>query len=305
MRITFAQLEAFYWTVQLGSVQKAASQLNIAQPTASLRLEELSAELGSDLLQRGSRGLEMTAQGRDLLPRATSIIAEMRGIREREFDPKVVGRLRVGLAEGFAVTCLAPLLAGLSEDHPALAPEWTVTTSTLLEAMLIENRLDVAVLLNPLGDEKLALRPLGPQPTQWVAPSAWSLPAEVTPRVLAERPIISNPAPSAMYRQVTHWFAVEGLQPARIIICNSVAVIGELVAAGLGAGILPASMVQRYVSAGTARPLNCTPTIDNGRLFIAVRADIADSKSWAFERTTQRVLRETNYLSAEMQAITN
>lgn len=301
MRITFAQIEAFYWTAQLGSVQKAADKLLVAQPTISLRLKELNTALGAELFQRGSRGLEITTQGRDLLPRAASIMAEVRGIQEREFDPKVVGRLRVGLAEGFAVTCLAPLFAGLSEDHPELEPEWMVTTSTLLEGLLVENRLDVAVLLNPLGDEKLELRPLGPQPTQWVAPRAWKLPDDVTPRVLAERPIISNPPPSAMYRQVTHWFALDGLKPARIIICNSVAVIGELVAAGLGAGILPAAMVQRYVSAGAARPLNCTPRIENGRLFIGFRKDIADAKIWAFGKTVQRILRETAYLTTDLQ----
>lgn len=299
MRITLAQIEAFYWTAQLGSVQRAADQLHLAQPTVSLRLKELSTTLASDLFHRGSRGLEITAQGRDLLPRATAIMAEMRGIKEREFDPKVVGQLRVGLAEGFAVTCLAPLLAGLSEDHPALEPEWTVTTSTLLEGMLIDNRLDVAVLLNPLGDEKLELRPLGPQPTQWVAPSTWHLPSEITPKVLADRPIISNPPPSAMYRQVTHWFALQGLKPERIIICNSVAVIGELVAAALGAGILPASMARRYVAAGTVQPLSCTPDIENGRLFIGFRADIVDAKIFAFQRTTERVLQEIGYLSTD------
>lgn len=299
MRITLAQIEAFYWTAQLGSVQKAAGQLNLAQPTVSLRLKELNASLGVDLFHRTSRGLEMTVQGRDLLPRAKMIMAEMRGIQEQEFDPKVIGPLRVGLAEGFAVTCLAPLLAGLSEDYPELEPEWIVSTSTTLETLLVENRLDVAVLLNPLGNEKLELRPLGPQPTRWVAPTAWNLNGSVTPKVLADKPIISNPPPSAMYRQVTHWFALAGLKPAKIIICNSVAVIAELVSAGLGAGILPTPMAKRYAAGGTIQFLTCSPEVENGRLFVGFRTDISDSKISAFEKTTQRVLAESGYLSIE------
>ncbi|HTJ56157.1 MAG TPA: LysR family transcriptional regulator, partial [Devosiaceae bacterium] len=169
--MTLAQVEAFFWTVQLGSAQKAARHLNLSQPTISLRLKDLSVALGAELLERSSHGLAMTAEGRALLPRIKVIMSEVRAIQDHDSAREIVGSIRVGLAEGFAVTCLAPLLAGLLEDHPALQPEWVVSTSTTLEAALLEDKIDIAILLNPLGHEKLTLKLLGLQPTHWVAPA--------------------------------------------------------------------------------------------------------------------------------------
>jgi DNA-binding transcriptional LysR family regulator len=296
MRITIAQIEAFFWTVQLGSAQKAAEHMHLSQPTISLRLKDLSESLGVELLERSSRGLGITAEGRALLPRVKAIMTEVRGLQDHNASQAIVGAIRVGLAEGFAVNCLGPLLAGLLEDHPALQPEWVVSTSTTLEAAILDDKIDIAVLLNPLGNEKLMLKPLGPQPTHWVAPTSWRFATAVGPGDLWDKTIISNPPPSAMYRQITHWFALAGLQPAKISICNSVAVIAELVSAGLGAGILPTQMAARYVSEGTMHLLPSNPMIENGRLFLGSRAGALDPKIMAVERTTARVLEKMRYL---------
>src|ERR1700692_2906800 len=167
MRVTLAQLEAFFWTVQLGSAHRAAQHLNLAQPTVSLRLKELSTALGVSVLERTGRSLHITPEGRTLLPRVSAIMAELRGIGREDADRDIAGPIRGGLAEGFAVTCLPPLLAALQVDYPALQPEWVVSTSTTLEAALLRDSLDLAVLLNPMGDERLQLMPLGLQPTSW------------------------------------------------------------------------------------------------------------------------------------------
>lgn len=296
MRLTIAQLETFFWTAQLGSAHRAAQHLNLAQPTVSLRLKELQDAIGAGLLERTSRGLTLTAEGRALLPRVTAIMAELHGIRGQDPDRAIVGPIRVGLAEGFAVSCLPPLLAGLREEHPALQPEWVVSTGTTLEAALLRDNLDIAVLLNPIGDEKLSLRPLGLQPTTWVVPASWGLSGPVEPRDLWTRPVISNPAPSAMHRQITGWFATAGLEPTRMNICTSVAVIAELVAGGIGAGLLPVRMVERYVAERTMAIVASKPAVENGRLFISQRAGVEDPKAAAVARTIRRVLDGMDYL---------
>lgn len=57
MRITLAQLEALFWIARLGSVQQAARQLNLAQPTVSLRLRDLALGVGKPLFERAKRSL--------------------------------------------------------------------------------------------------------------------------------------------------------------------------------------------------------------------------------------------------------
>jgi DNA-binding transcriptional LysR family regulator len=165
-----------------------------------------------------------------------------------------------------------------------------------LEAALLKDTLDVAVLLNPIGDEKLSLRPLGLQPTTWVVPSAWGWNGPIEPRDLWSRPVISNPAPSAMHRQITAWFATAGLAPARMSICTSVAVIAELVASGIGAGLLPVKMAERHVADAAMQMVTSVPPVENGRLFVSLRQGLEDPRANAVARTVFRVLDGLDYL---------
>ena len=62
-RYTLAQLDALRCVVRHRTFQAAADQLNVTQPTISLRLRELEAIVGVQLLRRrGGRG-ELTAEG--------------------------------------------------------------------------------------------------------------------------------------------------------------------------------------------------------------------------------------------------
>ena len=72
--ITIAQLETFFWTVELGSVHRAAAKLNLAQPTISLRLRQLEAEVGIQLLARSGRGLHITREGNAFLTHAKLVL---------------------------------------------------------------------------------------------------------------------------------------------------------------------------------------------------------------------------------------
>lgn len=296
MRVTLAQFEAFHWTLELGSVQRAAEFMHLAQPTVSLRLKEMQAALGVPLLERSGRGVRATAAGRALVPRIATILGEVRAIVAQSSTREIAGPIRIGLAEGFAVTCLPPLLAALQEAYPALRPEWVVATSTTLEAAVVRDALELAVFLNPVGDERLRLVPLGLQPTTWVVPAAWDLKQPVTPTDLWDRVVISNPPPSAMHRQILGWFAAAGVEPSRMSLCSSVAVIAELVAGGIGMGLLPDRMADRYVTEGSMRRLAVLPPVEDGRLFVGMRQGYEDERGAAVMRTISDVLVRIEYL---------
>jgi DNA-binding transcriptional LysR family regulator len=268
MRPTIAQLEAFFWTSQLGSVGKAARHLHLAQPTVSLRLRDLEAVLGYPLFEREGRGLRISAEGRLLLPRAASVLDEVDRIAQHSVGSQVSGRLRVGFAEGLAMICLPDLLERVRAEHPALRPEFVIGTSSSLEAELANRTLDLAVLVNPVGHDGVRLMPLGIQPTRWVVPAHWDIAPTVRPADLWRLPIVSNPPPSAMYRQVKDWFASAGLEPQRLDLCSSVAVTAHLVRSGKAIGILPEKMVADAVREGQVRVLAAVPEVENGKVYV-------------------------------------
>ncbi len=301
MRITIAQLEAFYWVAQLGSVHQAARHLNIAQPTVSLRLRDLEAGYGGSLFERAGRGLRPTHEGHALVARAAAILDEMSKIREQRGLSEIAGNVRVGVAEGFAMVCLPALLDRLRRDYPALRPELVVSTSSGLERDLAGHQLDVAVLVNPIGHPELRLVPLGVQPTYWTAAPSWTLPKRVRPADLRNLPMITNPPPSAMYRQITDWFATAGVEPGRVDICSSVALVAHMVASGVAISVLPRKMVEPHVLAGTIEVLESTPAVEHGKVYAAHRTGGETGAVSAVIRSVRQVVSSMEYLILEGQ----
>ena len=243
-RITVAQLEAFFWTASLGSVDRAARHLNLSQPSISLRLKALEQATGTMLFDRVGRGLTPSLDGQALLPRARRVLETVDDIGRQGVRAKIGGRVRIGMAEGFALVCLSPILERLHAIHPDLVPELLIGTSTALEPELREHRLDLAFLVNPGAPEDFTLVPLGTQETSWMAPAQWRLPEVVKPRDLAHLQVVSNQPTSIGYRQILSWFASAGLTPTRLVTCSSVSMLAHLVASGSGVSILPCKLAE-------------------------------------------------------------
>ena len=87
-------------------------------------------------------------------------------------------------------------------------------------------------------------------------------------------------------------------RPSRVSICSSVAVIAELVAGGIGMGLLPERMADRYVAEGSMRRLRMIPPVEDGRLFVGTRQGYEDERGAAVVRTISQVLDRIGYLRA-------
>ena len=296
MRFTIAQLEAFFWTAQLGSLSKAASHLHMAQPTISLRLRDLERALDVTLFQKNGRGLALTAEGIALLPRAGALLEEADRIRLQTDPAAISGSIRVGFAEGFAVTCLPKLLEIVRQDYPLLKPEFVVSISYELERELNDRHLDLAVLVNPTGRHGMRLLPLGVQDTAWVASVAWGLGPVVRPADLHRLPIVTNPPRSAMFRQIKDWFATAGLEPQRLDVCSSVAVIGHLVLSGAALGVLPAKMMEAEALVGRVHVLRPVPEINHGRVYASYADGALTGPVSAMLKSIQKALDSMDYL---------
>tara|TARA_R110001583_G_scaffold171739_1_gene325444 strand:+ start:5428 stop:6345 length:918 start_codon:yes stop_codon:yes gene_type:complete len=260
-RITIAQLEAFYWTVNLGTVEAAARRLNLTQPSVSQRLKSLQLQFDQPLLGRLGRGLKISPYGQELLIRAEKILAELDQMQTEPDPAQLRGPVRVGLAEGLALVCLPKLIEMLHRRHPLLKLELSVGTSSTLEPQLTDRVLDIAFLVNPTEDDNFILAPMGTQETSWVAGRNWNLPDLVTPQILAGCAVITNEPGSINFRQVKGWFASTGITPLQHDVCNSVSMLAHIVTAGAAVGILPVKMAEPHVAAGTLRILRTDPLL--------------------------------------------
>ncbi len=301
MRITLAQVEAFYWTVQLGSAQKAAQHLNLAQPSISLRLKDLRRGLGCRIAGAVKSRPGDDGRGRMLLPRVKINNGGDTGHPAAGFRPcrcrRNPCRPRRGLCRQLPGALCWRACWRIIRPW---SPSGSLPRARQLEASLLDDKIDVAVLLNPLGHEKLTLKPLGPQPTHWVAPASWDVrQSAVEPKDLGtSRSFRTRRRRPCTGRSRTGLRLPASSRYTKISICTSVAVIPELVAAGLGAGIPPTAMALRYArrrlrSNAAFKPENRKRPSSFPWL---ARTGVADQKIIAVERTTSRVLKKMRYL---------
>lgn len=272
MRPTFIQLEAFFWTARLGSLKEAARHLHVAPPTVSLRIDQMEAEVGLPLFERAGRGLVLTPKGEALLPGVASVIEEYGRVRQLMGAQGLdFGILRVGTTETFAQACLSSFMKEIERRYPGLELEFVVRTSADLELGLLERRLDMVFAINPSGDPKLTLVPLGIQPAIWVATPEFGLPSPLHPTHLQGITIITNPHPAPMWRQISDWFRQAGLEPSRVCRCSSPTIAAQLVKGGRGASLLPRLLVQNAIEEGLVCGMETDLPMHPSRMFGAYR----------------------------------
>jgi DNA-binding transcriptional LysR family regulator len=298
-RISIAQLEAFYWVSELGSVHRAAGHLNVTQPTLSLRLQKLEAEFSTPVLERYGRGMRLSRAGHAFLVKAKQVLDAYWRLHKADIPAAVEGRIRVGLAEGFAVACLRHLVPALAKQYPQLRPEWTVTTSSALEQDLLQGNLDLAVLVDAVGDRALRLVPLGPQGNVWAATATLAKRIGSSSRALSRFTVVTTPPPTSMYRNTIAWFASARQKPGPLCICTSVNAAAQLVAAGIGVGIFPKRMIEVYRPLGTLATIPAKPSARAGHACLAHHVTADAERMEAVMRIIEGVTAELNYFDAK------
>lgn len=114
------QIEAFVAVVQSGSFTQAAKRLNLAQPSLSVRIQQLERILQGPLFHRQSRPVQLTPMGVVFLPYAERVLGVLEAGWEaiRVARQGLAGQLRVGTPVSVA-SSLMPLVVDLfSRRYP-------------------------------------------------------------------------------------------------------------------------------------------------------------------------------------------
>src|SRR5277367_2145245 len=116
-------LEVFIQTAETGSLSAAGRRLGMTSSAVSKQISALEADVKVALLTRTTRGLSLTAPGKDCLTRARSILADvsaMRAALQDEGNSAPRGRLRLSMPPGFGRRRILPALRRFAAVHPGL-----------------------------------------------------------------------------------------------------------------------------------------------------------------------------------------
>jgi len=153
-------LRIFLRVAELASFSEAAEQLSLPRTTVSMAVREAEAELGTRLLHRTTRRVQLTQDGQVVCERAQDLLSdveELRGLfRVDEVDLR--GRLRVDMPEAVANGLVLPALPAFLARHPGLEVQ---LSSVDRRVDLVREGFDCVLRVGRIGDTSLIARPLG------------------------------------------------------------------------------------------------------------------------------------------------
>ena len=121
-------LEAFVAVVDLGSFTKAATRLRLSPSMVTAHVSRLEERLGVKLLNRTTRRLDLTQQGRSFLDSARQILDSVAAAESavRRGDNRPVGRVRIDAPALMGALYVAPALAQLKASFPDIVLDLTL-----------------------------------------------------------------------------------------------------------------------------------------------------------------------------------
>lgn len=144
---------------------KAAEHCHVTQPTLSMMVKKLEAELGVKIFDK-SQPLKPTPSGELIILRARQILLEIRNLKEfiRNEKDSIEGEFRLGVIPTLAPYLLPRFLNAFLERNPG-------TSFTVIELQtgdiiryLKTNRLDLGILVSPIDDREIREVPVFYEP---------------------------------------------------------------------------------------------------------------------------------------------
>jgi DNA-binding transcriptional LysR family regulator len=153
-------MDTFVRIVEGGSLTAAADALGTSLPSVVRQLAALESALDVRLLNRTTRRLALTDEGREYYERAKRLLADVEdaeaALSARRVEPR--GRLRVTASVLFGRLHVAPAVNAFVAKHPAVRVELVLLDRSV---DLIEEGLDVGIRIGALPDSSLVAVPVG------------------------------------------------------------------------------------------------------------------------------------------------
>lgn len=257
------QLRYFVRVVEVGSISRAALDLNLVQSALSQQITRLESELSTRLLQRTPQGVTPTDAGVAFFREAQLSLRHAEQAMRAAQQARLSGTVSVGLAPTTAAVLGLPLMQAMRERYPDVRLHMVESLSGHLSAMLNARQLDLAVLFDlptEVGTSVQTARRWSVQPLidediffiaarHAIKPRA---PSSLRMAQLKDEALILPTGPHGLRSTLDAAFLRAKVKPQVALEVDSLAMLMDAVRAGMGATLQPWSAVARQADAAQA-----------------------------------------------------
>lgn len=264
-----AELQYFLEVSGTLNISRAAERLGVTQPTLSLGIQRLEANLGLPLLIRNKSGVKLTRIGQKFAIQARQLLSEWEKLKDGAIKDhtEIRGRYTLGCHTSVALYSLPSFLPALLKDNPGLEIKLVHDLSRRVTESVISYQIDFAIAVNPVAHPDLVIQELcKDEVTLWVNPK----------RETADT-LICDPD-LAQTQTLLKAMGKSGLSFGRTLHSSSLELIASLVAVGGGVGVLPTRVALRENQSKLQRLGEKSPVFRD-RICLVYRADAQKSKA--------------------------
>ena len=244
----FKNMAIYVEVVRAKSFRRAAEVLGMPNSTVSRRIAELEKAVGLRLLNRTTRTVELTGEGRIYYERCRRIVEEARLAHEalRDMHEQPTGVLRASLPVDFSVVFLAPLLADFARQYPGISFDLDLTPR---RANLVSDPVDVAIRVGEQGDPGVISRQI----------ASLSIELYASPAYLEAAGIPRSPEDLLQHQclriRAMDWSLYRGesritLPVTGRFVVNNVGMLRRLSLLGVGIAALAGELIQQELAQG-------------------------------------------------------
>jgi LysR family transcriptional regulator, cell division regulator len=242
-----ADLHYFLEVAQRLNLSRAAETLGISQPSLTLAMQRLEHCVGTPILIRNKRGVQLTQAGKQLLAHARQLIAQWELIytQTRAAVHEVEGCFTLGCHTSIGICALPRFLNELMEQYPRLQIKLKHDLSRKITEQVLNFHVDIGIVVNPIRHPDLIIKPLGGDTVGlWHSDHQYQI-----------LDLYSNQAVLLCDPELTQTQVIlkslkkKNITFNRIIPSDNLELIAELAKSGAGIAILPASIANlRHLS---------------------------------------------------------
>lgn len=249
----YRAMAIFVQVVDHGSFSAAAKKLGITKSAVSQQVNLLEENLGTRLLHRTTRQLNLTEAGEMYIEGCRQMIDAAEGANQLigQYSKEPSGTLKISCSHDFAADHLVPLLGPFMENYPKLSLEIDGSDEVI---NLVEERVDLAIRIGRMTESGWVARKIGEAEEVIVA----------SPSYLKRQGVPEEPSDLASH----YWVAfTRRKQPYQLLLqgptgtqqkvrlygrahTNSAPSMREMVKAGMGIGQILKLMVKQELESG-------------------------------------------------------
>lgn len=275
MNLELRHLRYFLAVAECESMTRAAAVLEIQQPPLSVQIQWLEKHLGLALFHRRSRGIELTEGGKIFATEAQRIMGHIAQIEQKmaRFARGEQGSLRVGFTSSAAAHAFTPAaLRFVRKKYPKIHVELSEDNAASLTEAIADSRLHCGLLRVPVSRPAgLMFETLQREHVVVALPRDHPLAQDHSPArtslALTELRdenfiLVRRPGAAGMYANFLALCEQQGFRPRIATEVSRMLTNLNLVAAGAGISIVPASMQGVHSAAIVYIPLREADQID-------------------------------------------